>query len=43
MRMEHLVYLACPRCGGPLSLEEHHTVEDGHIMEGSLRCAGLLD
>ena len=39
MRMEHLVYLACPRCGGPLSLEERHLVDDGHIIDGSLSCA----
>ncbi len=39
MRMEHLVYLACPRCGGPLRLEERATIDDGHIMEGTLECS----
>ncbi len=38
MRIEHLVYLACPRCGGALAIEEPYTLEDGHVMEGSLRC-----
>ena len=38
MRMEHLVYLACPRCGGSLVLGEHPTLDDGHVMEGTLRC-----
>jgi uncharacterized protein YbaR (Trm112 family) len=36
--MEHLAYLACPRCGGPLGLQEQHALDDGHIMQGSLRC-----
>ncbi len=39
MRMEHLVYLACPGCGGTLSLEPGFRVEDGHVMEGSLQCS----
>ena len=39
MRMEHLVYLACPRCGGSLSLEAGFRIEDGHVMHGSLECS----
>jgi uncharacterized protein YbaR (Trm112 family) len=38
MRLEHLVYLACPRCGGALGLDEQYTCDDGHVMEGSLQC-----
>jgi SAM-dependent methyltransferase len=40
MRMEHLVYLACPRCGGRLGLDEPYTIDDAHVIEGSLRCEG---
>jgi SAM-dependent methyltransferase len=39
MRMEHLVYLACPHCGGSLSLEAGSRDEDGHVIEGSLECS----
>ena len=38
MRLEHLVYLACPRCGGPLGLDDPYTFDDGHVMDGSLHC-----
>jgi SAM-dependent methyltransferase len=39
MRMEHLVYLACPRCGGSLTLEASSRDHDGHVMHGSLDCS----
>jgi SAM-dependent methyltransferase len=39
MRMEHLAYLACPRCGGSLSLEVSSGALDGHVMRGSLECS----
>lgn len=39
MRMEHLAYLACPRCGGSLSLEGSSGIEDGHVMRGFLDCS----
>jgi uncharacterized protein YbaR (Trm112 family) len=37
--MEHLAFLACPRCGGSLSLEAAAALEDGHVMRGSLACS----
>lgn len=41
MRREALEYLACPNCAGALSLAgvDSEDAGDGHILEGSLRCA----
>lgn len=39
MKLRALEYLACPRCGGDLSLQEKQ--REGHeVMEGSLTCNG---
>lgn len=40
MREEHLQYLACPGCGGGLSLAEVRARTDARVREGLLRCVG---
>jgi SAM-dependent methyltransferase/uncharacterized protein YbaR (Trm112 family) len=40
MRKALLDLLACPACFGALSLEARDEAEDGHILEGVLRCEG---
>jgi SAM-dependent methyltransferase len=40
MRREALDFLACPNCGGSLSLLANETPEeDGHVMAGELACS----
>jgi SAM-dependent methyltransferase/uncharacterized protein YbaR (Trm112 family) len=38
MRLEHLDYLACPGCGGSLTVVEHSLVEDARVIRGALEC-----
>jgi SAM-dependent methyltransferase len=40
MRREALVYLACPNCRTGLTLASVDAEEDGHVMQGELRCEG---
>lgn len=42
MRTDPLVLdvLCCPACGGRVTLESTATDPDGHVMEGTLTCAG---
>src|SRR3990170_1656150 len=40
MRPSALPLLACPTCHAPLRLEARETAPDGHVMIGSLACAG---
>ncbi len=40
MRLEHLEFLACPRCVESLRLESSDADADGHLMEGTLTCRG---
>jgi SAM-dependent methyltransferase len=38
MRPEVLSFLACPACGGDLTLEGHEPGPDGHVSSGHLSC-----
>jgi SAM-dependent methyltransferase len=40
MRKNALSLLACPGCGGELSLAARVEASDGHVMEGEITCAG---
>ena len=37
---ELLALLRCPACSGPLSRSAGETSDDGHVIEGTLSCAG---
>lgn len=40
MRSEHSGVLACVRCRSTLGLDAEQTADDGHVIRGTLTCAG---
>ncbi len=40
MRIEHLRYLACPKCRSPFEIVDSHPDTDGRIESGTLQCTG---